>query len=448
MKETDQIYGLYTEAVSKSKNIKWYSHKIGWFHWGVDKSLDDFEFTPEIINNIKEISSESIDHLSKLGVSKQHNYIIIKDLDNYKTGNTAGYADNKTIVIDQKYVKEKIEYSTEIIIHEWAHRYFFNLSKTEKENFKKTYDTFVDPLLDDDSKMNIVINKLDDDLTSGEDKRNVSYIDYILNDYEITQTLKEEIYNYYDEFNKETTLAIDINRLSQSGMDTNDIINQLLYNLKFEYNRKTSELTKSFNSFGVFDKKTKQPVDLMDYDATKELDLDMVDGDKNDYVDMYSHINEDVIDNIVYFYDLIDKFLKKYGIQLTDIDNTFLDDLMWKLDIEDIFDIFKTTPYNRIINKNTIYDKQKYFKEVSSHPIIKIISLLLGDFKQVDNNGNLSGGHYSTVRIHRYINNELPSDYAATDYHELWAESVTNFFKLKNKNLKKVIMNILSYSSR
>jgi len=94
-------------------------------------------------SHVKPVFEEAAQRLAKLGFPRMHSNVVIVNLDDQTNqitgGGMGGYADSKKhgFTIDSGYIKPNI------IIHEHAHMYWFNLPKENQQYFKKYYQNAI-----------------------------------------------------------------------------------------------------------------------------------------------------------------------------------------------------------------------------------------------------------------------------------------------------------------
>jgi len=468
--------GKFKDLVIKEKfggkTIDWFPERFGWFKWGIDEDAirRGFAITKEQYENAEKASQGAQDYLSMLGVSKQRSYVVIRDLSNEsnrntgKAGDVAGYASNQYIAIGVNMLDD-VKRLENTLIHEWAHRYFFNLSKEQKKSFGEVYKKIVLPKeLDDDD----VLQAIGADMEKIYTESDLYFFAPM-----IVETFEGALSAYHQSIYNKYPMVFEIDNLKKTYDNPVDIVRQLIYNTSFDDDVNGLSFISTFLDHGITLKQsigdlpkgsTGSVMGL--YYAIKKTDINPFDvfTDSETWFDINEKAAKEVVDELGYLpesgrdelYNPIGVIarLGKMELGIKDFNEEDADALWWDsmMHVEDIN--YLNTKLEEFGSGYSIEGAMEdmslnaYLDAFKKHPALlwtlETFRIYISKANEYKNPENLEGGKYQHQRDIRAVRKTTPSSYSASNLDELWADGVTYFRKLDNKELRKEILRLLS----
>jgi len=158
----------YKKRIVSINSSFWKSpENYGWFTVGIDwnapKDVLRFQEDEDIRDSVEDNCFIATSQLERIGFPKQHSYLIFSPdyVHNEATGAESGaVASGHSIQFPIKALYS--DNFSQTLVHEWAHKYFFNMPREARVYFKNQYDGLVKNSIeiDDSSQLRDMIEEV------------------------------------------------------------------------------------------------------------------------------------------------------------------------------------------------------------------------------------------------------------------------------------------------
>ena len=146
----------YKKRVMSMSSSFWRnSERYGWFTVGIDwdtpEDVAKFQEDEDIRDSVEDNCFIATSQLERIGFSKQHSYLIFSPdyVHNEATGEEAGAVAEAHSIKFPTGALYNDDFS-QMLVHEWAHRYFYNMPKEARTYFQNQYDEIVKNFIETD----------------------------------------------------------------------------------------------------------------------------------------------------------------------------------------------------------------------------------------------------------------------------------------------------------
>jgi hypothetical protein len=440
---------------------------------GEDKISYIRKHRTKYLNGIGEFFKEARRQITSMGFPSMHSNVVIMDLSKLHNQNTggkdlAGYSNNHYMALEYRHANT--EFTTEIIVHEWAHDYMQKKSKAFKEAVGEYYRNKIKNISVE--KQHLLSKEYSDidkftrspnytKNVADEISKQIGYLkqeeiikSYVANKIKLT---KENISSILPHRTTTSLTLKDETRFYMVGRRYTSIIVPSLSQVKLWnagnnwfvtfYNKDgTYDMNENGNTFDevikYFVEDEKEVIKKIKQRVKDSNSIYSIEDVKNKILSNFETAVEKAFDNI-----LIDvrNDLSKQGIQINTYTKKKEIDAKIKNYAKETVDNIIFPKFLKIaknfLNITDIYDELWVSNEFKSrdNSFSKFLYPLFLDLIPYEMPKKLSGGQYNNLRSIIQSMNVWHSSYGLSNEDEIWATAIDNFFNLPIQTRREIV---------